>query len=82
MESVNEVKGLAQLIDTDFIKEYKDEKDQWFEDWMHGRIIIPIKTYEQFMAAGNNWSDAYVLYNHYYYTARLQKTNQVRANWK
>lgn len=59
------------------------EPDQEFINWWHSRIIIPISTYEKFMVLAENeriWTDAFIIYCHLYYTARLQKTNRVWAN--
>jgi len=55
------------------------DRDPELEAWEQSRIIIPRGTYERFMALGRVWPDAWALYCHYYYTARRQKTNQIRA---
>lgn len=60
---------------------------KWFAEWQHVRIIITLPTYKAFYKIGHNgkpedknWMDAYGMYNHLYYTGRLQETNSVWAN--
>lgn len=55
------------------------DRDPDLEAWERSRIIIPIETYERFMSMGRGWPDAWALYCYYYYTARKQKTNQIKA---
>ena len=59
------------------------EPDKDLQDWYHSRIIIPIKTYERFIAIANNdpiWTDGYTLYSFLYYCSRLQKTDKPWVN--
>lgn len=63
------------------------EPDAGLEEWQHGRIIITLPVYDNFYRIGHNgkdedksWTDAYMVYNHLYYTGRLQKTRKVWAN--
>jgi len=67
--------------DTEFGNILK-KMEHFFIKWHHSRIIIKVKTYERFMTMGKDWTDAFMLYCHYFYTARNQKTNKPWANRK
>jgi hypothetical protein len=69
------------------------EPDSDLRLWVNTRIIIPVKTYQRLMSFGSMrikvgsnkfinfiWSDAFLLYSHLFFTARLQGTNAVWAN--
>lgn len=77
MKNVNEVKGLASLINTEFLKEHCEvDRDQGLIEWEHDRILVTLKTYERFLILGKDASSAWMLYCFYFYKARKDGTNQ------
>lgn len=45
-------------------------------------FFIPFWIYRKLMSSGDNWTDIFVLYAHYLFTATLQRTNIIRATNK
>ncbi len=75
VEEDTEFEGILKKFES-----YLKRIDRAFRVWQHKRIIINIKTYERFMTIEKDWTDAYMLYCHYFYTARKKKTNAPWAN--
>ena len=43
-------------------------------------IFMSIRIYKRFMRMGKYWTDAFILYSHYSYTAILQRTKELEVN--